>query len=311
MTEVKKVSTSDMDRAAWLELRKKSIGGSDAAGIVGLSKYSSPYSVWADKTGRLPDREDTEAMRLGRDLEQYVADRFMEETGKQVEPLPAFLYNPLYPFAHANVDRMVVGEDAGLECKTTSSLDVKQFKGVEFPEKYYVQCVHYLAVTGCERWYLAVLVFGRGFFVYTLERDQAEIDALMRAEADFWQWVASDTPPAPDGRDATTNAIGTIYAESQTVSVELPARDGLLEKYITLKRQSTAIEDRMAAIANIIKTDMGDAEAATGERYRVTWRTQKRRTFQVNALAADYPEIDLTPYYKTITVRPFKISEEE
>ena len=58
--------------------------------------------------------------------------------------------------------------------------------------KYYVQCVHYLAVTGYDRWYLSVLVFGRGLFNFVLERDQAEIDALMKAEGEFWELVEKD-----------------------------------------------------------------------------------------------------------------------
>ena len=165
MKGIKQVSTKGMSREDWLAQRRKTIGGSDAAAIVGLSRYSTPYTIFMDKTGRLPDKPDTEAMRLGRDLEDYVAKRWQEATGKKVRRLQAMLYNPLYPFAHADVDRMVIGEDAGLECKTTSTLDVKQFNGVEFPEKYYAQCVHYLAVTGVKRWYLAVLVFGRGFFI--------------------------------------------------------------------------------------------------------------------------------------------------
>ena len=100
MKGIRRVSTRNMSREEWLDRRRKSIGGSDAAGIVGLSKWASPFSVWADKTGRAPEKEDTEAMRQGRDLEDYVA-RWMEETGKRVYRLPAMLYNPLYPFAHA------------------------------------------------------------------------------------------------------------------------------------------------------------------------------------------------------------------
>ena len=65
--------------------------------------------------------------------------------------------------------------------------------------QYYAQCVHYLAVTGADRWYLAVLAYGRGFFTFTLERNQAEIDALMAAEAGFWKLVEQDTPPDADG----------------------------------------------------------------------------------------------------------------
>lgn len=95
MRGIKKVSTAGMSREDWLEQRRHTIGGSDAAGIIGLSKWSSPVSVWADKTGRLPDKPDTEAMRLGRDLESYVARRWMEATGKKVRRLNAMLYNEL------------------------------------------------------------------------------------------------------------------------------------------------------------------------------------------------------------------------
>lgn len=311
MKGIRRVSTRNMSRPEWLARRRNTIGGSDAAAIVGLSRYGSQYSVFMDKTGRLPDKPDTEAMRQGRDLEEYVSQRFEEETGKKVRRLQAMLYNPLYPFAHADVDRMVCGEDAGLECKTTSTLDVKQFHGVEFPEKYYAQCVHYMAVTGCERWYLAVLVFGRGFFVYTLERDQAEIDALMTAEQGFWAgYVETDTPPSPDGSDATTEAMQTIYSDSRPEERTLFGRDMILDEYCTLKRQSKAIKDRMSEIENIIKEDMQDAERGNCDRYTVSWKSQIRKTFDAKAFSTAHPEIDIQPYYKVSTARPFKVQEQ-
>lgn len=309
MKGIRQVSTRNMSRAEWLERRRKSIGGSDAAAVLGLSKYSTPYTVWADKTGKLPDKPDSEAMRLGRDLEDYVARRWQEETGKKVRRLQAMLYNPLYPFAHADVDRMVVGEDAGLECKTTSTLDVRQFRGVEFPEKYYVQCVHYMAVTGAKRWYLAVLVFGRGFYTYTLERDQAEIDALMDAEGRFWRdHVSQDVPPPPDGSEATAEALQTIYAESAGGGCQLIGREKLLEEYTELQSRKKELEARMSEIANTIKADMQEADCGSCGLYTVSWRSQRRRTFQVSDFAADHPGIELEPYYKTTSSRPFKVS---
>lgn len=36
-----------MDREKWLEERRKGIGGSDAAALVGMNSYSTPYTVWA------------------------------------------------------------------------------------------------------------------------------------------------------------------------------------------------------------------------------------------------------------------------
>ena len=113
-----KISTIGMSREDWLTERRKSLGGSDVAGILGLNEYSSPYSVYADKLGLLPEKEDTEAMRIGRDLEDYVASRFTEKTGKKVRRENSIIRNPDYPYLHANVDRVVVGENAVLECKT-------------------------------------------------------------------------------------------------------------------------------------------------------------------------------------------------
>lgn len=77
------INTKNMSREDWLKERRKAIGGSDAAAIIGLNAYATPYTVWADKTGRLPEKPDNEAMRQGRDLEQYVVDRFTELTGKR------------------------------------------------------------------------------------------------------------------------------------------------------------------------------------------------------------------------------------
>ena len=57
-----KISTVNMPHEVWLEHRRKSIGGSDAASIIGLNPWCSPYAVWADKLGRIPPKEDNEAM---------------------------------------------------------------------------------------------------------------------------------------------------------------------------------------------------------------------------------------------------------
>lgn len=299
-----------MSREEWLELRRHSIGGSDAAAIIGLSKWASPYTVWADKTGRLPDKPDTEAMRQGRDLEEYVAQRFSEATGKRVKRCNAILYNPAYPHSHADVDRMIVGENAGLECKTTSTLDVKQFRGVEFPEKYYAQCVHYMAITGADRWYLAVLVLGKEFHVYTLERDEAEIRALMDAETAFWeQYVETDTPPAADGAESTTDAIRTIYADSSQSICILFGRETLLEEYMALKSQSKALDARIVEIQNTIMEDMQDAERGECGAYTVIWKAQERETFQRKEFEKAHPEINLAEYCRVSKSRPFKVTE--
>lgn len=60
----------------------------------------------------------------------------------------------------ANVDRTVIGENAGLEIKTAGVSQYKKWKGDEIPDAYYCQCLHYMAVTGADYWYIAVLLGG-------------------------------------------------------------------------------------------------------------------------------------------------------
>ena len=309
--KLNKIRVKDMSREDWLIQRKKTIGGSEAAALVGMSKYSSPYMVWADKTNRLPEKEDNEAMRIGRDLEEYVAKRFTEATGKKVRRENYMLYNPLYPHSHADVDRMVVGENAGLECKTTNTLDIRQFKNVEFPEKYYVQCVHYMAITGADRWYLAVLVFGKGFFTYTLERDQEEIDALMKAENDFWEsHIENDVPPIPDEKEPTTETIKAIYSKgTQDDVVNLIGRENLLNEYITVKQQINVYKEKLDKIENIIKNDLREFTGGECNGFKVTFKNSSRKTLNSKALIEDNPDIDLDNYYSVSVYRTLKITQ--
>lgn len=304
-----KISTKDMPHEEWLEHRRKSIGGSDASAIVGMNSYSSPYTVWADKLGKIPPKEDNEAMRLGRDLEEYVAKRFTEASGKKVRRENNILINPDIPFAHANVDRMIVGEDAGFEAKTTSVLNLKAFKNGEYPENYYVQCMHYMMVTGCSKWYLGVLVLGVEFKWFEIYRDEAEIEALRKSEADFWEYVESGEAPMVDGSKSTSETISTIYRESNGNEVSLMAYQTDLARYADLTKCIKDMETQKDEVANRIKVFMGEAEKGECDKFKVSWASSMRVSFDHKRFAKENPEIDLSGYYKATATRTFKVNE--
>ena len=308
---IKKISTINMSREEWLEHRRQSIGGSDAASIIGLNAWCSPYTVWADKLGKLPPQEDNERMRIGRDLEDYVAKRFTEKTGKKVRRENSIITNPKYPFAHANVDRMVVGEDAGLECKTTSVLNLKKFKNGNYPEHYYVQCVHYLAITGCKRWYLGVLVLGEGFYDFVIERDEGEINALMESEEAFWKYVEDKTPPPTDGQKSTSETISILYPESTDETVSLFGYETDLKTYMALSAQIKALETQKDEVANKVKSFMNEAGKGESDHYRVSWTSTERSSFDSKRFAKEHADIDLSEYYKKSTYRTFKVTEKK
>lgn len=54
------------------------------------------------------------------------------------------------PFMLADVDRLVYGEQAGLEIKTASPYKWKDWKNGDIPIHYQIQCNHYMAVTGLD-----------------------------------------------------------------------------------------------------------------------------------------------------------------
>ena len=108
-----KISVADLNREEWLKLRKTGIGGSDAGAICGLNPYAGAMSVYRDKTSEELSTEDNEAMRQGRELEEYVARRFTEETGLKVRRSNVMYRNREHPFMIADVDRLIIGRDAG------------------------------------------------------------------------------------------------------------------------------------------------------------------------------------------------------
>lgn len=307
MGEITKVKTASHEE--WLELRSHYIGGSDAAAVVGMNAYSSPYALWAEKTGRVPGFTGNLATEVGTYLEEFVAQKFAQETGKKVRKCNLSFLNSDYPFAIANIDREIVGEDAGLEIKTTDTLNLQKFKGGEYPANYYCQMVHYLAVTGKQRWYLAVLIGNKEFKWFTIERDEAEIAALMGAEAMFWKLVKNDTPPPIDGTKATSEALKTIYTHSTDDVVNLLPFSRDLAQYIALSKQIKELQILCDEVGNRVKAFMGEAGRGECDGYKVSWKSQSRKTFDSKKFAEEHPDIDMSDYFKQSVTRPFKVAE--
>ena len=310
----------------WLEERKKSLGGSDVGAVLGMNSYSSPYTVFAEKTGKLPPFEGNEWTRLGTDLEYYVADRFSEASGLKVVKDNSTWRNYKYPHLHANIDRRVVGMKAGVECKLTSELNAKKYKNGEFPDRFYAQCVEYLCVTEFEKWFLAVLIYGKGLKIYQMTRipndkvpewceasvyvDDGEIEALAKATGDFWNnYVLTNTPPLTDGSDSTTETLKTIYPESNGDTVNLMAFEDDLKQYKHLAQMEEDYKQMKNECANKIKAYMQEASRGESMNFKVTWSSSIRNTFDHKKFAEDNPGVDLSAYYKSTPTRTFKITE--
>lgn len=282
------------DEKKWLEARREGIGGSDASIIVGLNRWKSPFQLWLEKTGKAEaeDLSGNEYVYWGKVLEEAVANRFCELTGKKVQRR-GLLQMDEYPYIRASVDRMVVGENAGLECKTCNGFAAKEWEDDEVPAAYYVQCQHYMMVTGCERWYIAVLIGGNHFVWKEIPRSDSEIDILLQAEIDFWHKVEEGIMPEVDGSESCTDALTAEFRGGNAEPLTLPdAAEVIIERIRALDDAKKNTEEDIEHHKNQLRRLMGDYELGYAGDYKVTWKAQAgRTTVDSKALKAKEPAI--------------------
>ncbi|MCD8308445.1 MAG: YqaJ viral recombinase family protein [Clostridia bacterium] len=147
----------------WLSFRNGGIGSSDAAAVLGLSKWKTNQDLWEEKTGlRKPkDLSLNERVKYGQDAEpllislfalQY-ADKYDVKTDKN-----AVYLKDGHQFASLDAELTDLETRARgiLEVKTVvadSSAVWNEWDG-KVPDTYYIQVLHQLLVTG---WQFAIL----------------------------------------------------------------------------------------------------------------------------------------------------------
>lgn len=287
------ISTVGLGHDEWLKYRKQGIGGSDAGAICGLNPYRSSMAVYIDKTEKTIEENDNEAMRQGRDLEQYAAKRFAEETGLKVRRANAIFFNDEHPYMLANVDRLIVGENAGLECKTASAYSADKWEDGHIPESYEIQCHHYMAVTGADAWYIACVILGREFVWQKIERDEDIIQMLTKIESDFWNNnVLANRMPTPDGSKAAEALISKYYKDSDSdKAISLIGFDEKLKRRKEIDDLVDKLETERRQIEQEVKLYMEDAEKADSDYYSVSWKPCVSNRIDSKKLKADYPDI--------------------
>lgn len=289
------VSTMNMDHELWLLTRKKGIGGSDIAAILGLNKWKSPFSLYLEKIGEAPDDTAGEAAYWGNVLEEVVAQEFAKQTGLKVRRRNAILQHDKYEHMLANVDRLIVGRQEGLECKTASEYKAGEWDEERVPDAYFVQCQWYMAITGFKKWHLAVLIGGNKFRKFEVVRDDELIAILEDRAHRFWtEHVIPRVPPAFDGSDASTDILSALYPEHVEESVDLPGTfEVKLKRHDELKEKITELTEEKKAIENEVKGAMEEKKYAFVSDRKVTWTRFKKENFDKKSLKKDHPEIYL------------------
>lgn len=252
------------NREEWLKARQKGIGASDASAVMGRSKWSSRYSLWAEKCGIYRNEIEGEQLVIGGLLEPAIAKLYEIETGNEcTNPGDFRIFWGEEPFQFATID-MIDSKGIIVEEKTVGGAASRDWADAP-PLMYQIQCQHQMKVMQADRARLAVL-FGSPYFhfkMFEVDRNERFIKLMTEAEREFWEMVKNEVAPDPDGSDATASALKSLERVSGKVVEFTPEQ---IEELDIRREEAKANAERyqkiQAEFENKIKLLMGDAEVA-------------------------------------------------
>ena len=299
----------------WLVLRKKSIGGSEIASVIGVSRWNTPFIVWAEKTGRIErNTNNAEATYWGSTLEPILRTEFAKRTGFVVKEVNSIFASVQHEFLTANIDGYVelpTGEHAILEIKTAGIYAENDWAD-GLPVEYFIQVQHYLYVTGLHKAFVAVLIGGNQFKYIEVERDDEVINTIVGLAVQFWNdHMVTDTPPKVDAKD---NAIlSKLYPRSKFSTVHF--NQDMAEVFEQYEAAKLLIEQGKKAkeeAESKIKAAMQDNDTATCGAWKISWKSSSRKTLnadKVKALLSEEQYTNCMTNTETRTLRISKIKE--
>lgn len=295
--------TQEEDEAGWLAARTKGIGGSDIGAICGVSPFSSARQIYFNKTGQFedalkPGAAAVERMHFGHLLEPIVANEFAARTGKKLITVDATFSHKDYPWARANVDRLIVDDDGVpygiLECKTTSEYNNDEWEHGEILLSYIYQLNWYLWILGLNYGAFACLVGGNKFYYYEVYRNDELInETLFPAGKNFWyNNVLALKEPELQATD--TEFANTTYAaveKNSEIVLDTDDANDLARTVFECKAKIKELTVIMEEAQNRLKDRLQDHELGYCRDYTVKWSPRSQTRVDTDVLKKNFPEV--------------------
>lgn len=268
---------TDLSHEDWLEGRKRYIGASETAAVLGLDRYKSPYQLWLQKTN--PDNEElggigAQRAAAGLRAEDMIADWIADKYDIKVQRDNKIRLHERLPFWSCNLDRVIVshaGGTAPLELKTTSRESLKSWNiNADEPNPifmhHWVQVQAQMAITGYSWGAIGVMPadsfmgFGEPELI-EVERDEDFIKMAEREIEAFWNnHILTNTPPPA----TTIDDFKSLYPVAGPPPLEIAGEvyDQIV-KLAQIKERQKAIKEEHDALDLQVKLLMGEHDSAT------------------------------------------------
>ncbi len=204
----------------WLKERKKGIGSSDVAALLGVSPFKSNIDLWEEKVGlkQAEDISDLEYVRNGTLSEAPLRELFKidypeyEVSHEENE----MMVHPKYNFIRCSPDSLLTEKSTGRKgfleikrCMVSNGSQYLKWKNGSIPEYYYTQTLQYfLANPNMKFGYLRAYIIRYSFdgsvsrevrdykIADSREEIQEDLDYLLPKEIEFWECVEKHIRPA-------------------------------------------------------------------------------------------------------------------
>lgn len=276
------------DTDQWLEERRASIGASEVAAVMRLSKWATPLDVYKSKHG--VDRPfDAQIAFWGHETEPLL-HKWVERFGPGVKLEPGFMARSVeYPFLHATFDRISMDPFMTWQFKTAHEFTSHHWdEGI--PTEYRVQVQAEMLVAGTRRAAVVVKIGARDVRVFWEDRDDRFIgEHMVPALEEFWADVQAGRPPEPSTLAENAELYPSEAAEVEASETAMEA----VERRAVLLSDIQAMQEEADALKLVIANYMGSADTLTFEGRRVlTFKTQKgRESFDAATFKSEHPDL--------------------
>jgi putative phage-type endonuclease len=308
-------------RPEWLAARRKGLGASDVAAVLGFSNYTSPWQVWAEKLDvRRPPDQPSAAADLGTALEPWLIEQATHLIGQPVVRTAAQLYrHPDYPWRMCSPDGRTGAGDIGVQAKTAGLASgfgpPKGWDDGGIPLGYELQCRWECHVMGWDTVELVALVANYGLLRRTVVRDLA-IEADLVAQVSQW-WdrhiVAGEEPPLGAADNQVMAELFPTAAPGEVVELD---DTSAVEAWIAYRdardRERAAAIDKKTAGAHLKhligaawggKVDGRLIATWADKQGHVDWPRLVADLAETAGMPAPNPELYRKPSTRTLTVK--------
>lgn len=266
-------------------IRHQGIGASEIGAVVGAAgAWESQLSLWARKTGLVPEDDETEVpehIELGNLLEPVIASLYTRRTGLELYE-PGTLVHPTDPLRIATPDRLVRNARLGVQIKKARANGRWGEEGTDdCPESIICQVQWEISVADLEAEDVAVLFWGSHLAIYTIKRDDQLIAGLVEIAHKWWRdHVIGGTPPTPDESEKTKETLSKLFPANRGKTVLLGAPEfgtqsgdvfALVQDYVLAREEESLACKRKEGAGNALRLAIGDGDGFSAAWGKAMW----------------------------------------